>query len=266
MIGSLFSGIGGLELGLEWAGLGPVAWQVEIDPFCREVLAKHWPSAVRDVRDVRDAGRRTLPRVDFVVGGFPCQDVSSLGKRRGLDGPRSGLWVEFRRVVEELSPKGVVVENVTSGSPKWLPRVVADLESLGYRVRTLRIAARDVGAPHRRSRIFILGVADTDGEHLREQPRRSGRSDWEGSPEPRGARRRTTQPRLGGGSDGVPAGLDANRWPAGPGTQHAWEPPRTVAPRSLPDRGARLAALGNAVVPQTARIAGLVLREMMGRS
>lgn len=88
-IGSLFSGIGGLELGLERSGLGTVAWQCEIDPFCRAVLARHWPDAMRyeDVRTV-DA---TAPSVDVICGGFPCQDVSLAGKRGGLDAPRSGL-------------------------------------------------------------------------------------------------------------------------------------------------------------------------------
>ena len=77
-IGSLFSGIGGLELGLEWAGLGPVVWQCEIDPFCRAVLEKHWPNVTRyeDVTAIRN-----YPHVDLVCGGFPCQDVSSAGKR-----------------------------------------------------------------------------------------------------------------------------------------------------------------------------------------
>lgn len=89
MIGSLFSGIGGLELGLERAGLGPVAWQVESDPFCRAVLARHWPQATRytDVRLVRGAA---LAPVDVLCGGFPCQDVSDAGLRAG------GAWPALR--------------------------------------------------------------------------------------------------------------------------------------------------------------------------
>lgn len=112
-IGSLFSGIGGLELGLQWSGLGPVRWQVEIDPFARGILAMHWPHA-RRYRDVREVGAATLPWVDVVCGGFPCQDVSQAGKGAGLGGARSGLWSEFARVVRELRPWCVLVENVAA--------------------------------------------------------------------------------------------------------------------------------------------------------
>lgn len=162
-IGSLFSGIGGLELGLEAAGVGEVLWQVELDSFARRVLAKHWPHVDRSVEDVRHAGSATLARVDVVCGGFPCQDVSSAGKGAGLAGARSGLWFEFRRIIAELRPRAVVVENVASGASRWLCQVRTDLHALGYRTRALGIAACDVGAPHRRRRIFILALADADG-------------------------------------------------------------------------------------------------------
>src|SRR5512146_2306862 len=109
-IGSLFSGIGGLELGLERAGLGPVVWQVEKDAYCRAVLAKHWPDATR-YEDVKDVGRGNLHNVDLICGGFPCQDVSCAGKRAGISGERSGLWTEFARITGELRPRYVIVEN-----------------------------------------------------------------------------------------------------------------------------------------------------------
>ena len=89
-IGSLFSGIGGLDLGLERAGLGPVLWQVEIDEACRRCLASHWPSATR-FADVRAVGSDRLAAVDLVCGGFPCQDLSSSGRRAGLAGFSLGL-------------------------------------------------------------------------------------------------------------------------------------------------------------------------------
>lgn len=170
-IGSLFSGIGGLELGLEAAGVGHVAWQVEIDDFCRRILAKHWPEAAR-YDDVRTVGRGVLPHVDVICGGYPCQDVSGAGKGAGLSGSRSGLWFEFARIVDELRPRYVIVENVASGARRWLPQVRADLLGLGYHTRAYRIAAADVGAGHLRRRIFVVAwanVADADGGGQRAQ-------------------------------------------------------------------------------------------------
>jgi DNA (cytosine-5)-methyltransferase 1 len=162
-IGSLFSGIGGLELGLEWSGLGHTVWQVEQDRFCSAVLAKHWPQAER-FNDVRTVGKANLAPVDLVCGGFPCQDVSSSGKGAGLAGERSGLWREFARILGELRPQWVVVENVTSGARKWLDAIVRQLEQLGYAVLPLPLSASDCGAPHRRSRLFVVAYAHRGGE------------------------------------------------------------------------------------------------------
>lgn len=159
-IGSLFSGVGGLELGLEWAGLGPTIWQVEQSDFCRAVLAKHWPEVDRSVTDVRLASSSNLVPVDVLCGGFPCVDVSAAGKGAGLHAPRSGLWFEYLRVVTELRPRIVVVENVESGARRWLCEVRSCLQELGYRTRAMGISAADVGAPHLRKRIFVVAHAD----------------------------------------------------------------------------------------------------------
>jgi DNA (cytosine-5)-methyltransferase 1 len=158
-IGSLFSGIGLLELGLEVAGVGHVVFQVESDPFCRLILAKHWPRA-RRYEDVCDVGCHNLPCVDVLCGGFPCQGLSVAGKRRGLADPRSGLWREFARIVEETRPRYVVVENVPGLVANGLDQVVGDLERAGYVVEGRILAASDVGAPHRRERLFLLAYAD----------------------------------------------------------------------------------------------------------
>jgi DNA (cytosine-5)-methyltransferase 1 len=169
VIGSLFSGIGGIELGLERAGLGPVAWQVEVDVFCRGVLATHWPRA-RRFDDVRRVGAAELAPVDLICGGFPCQDVSAAGRGAGIDGERSGLWREFRRVVEELAPRIVVVENVASGKRRWMPAVRGDLHVLGYRSVAVEVSAFDVGSPQRRARVFVVASnADRDAVWLDEQ-------------------------------------------------------------------------------------------------
>lgn len=172
-VGSLFSGIGGLDLGLERAGLGPVLWQAESDPYCRRVLARHWPEAKR-YADVRNIRRGRVPEVDVVAGGFPCQDVSLAGSGEGLRGRRSGLWSEFARVVRELRPRAVVVENVSALRRRGLDEVLADLASLGFDATWDCLPAAAVGAPHRRDRLFLVAwrVSDADGFELRLGPER----------------------------------------------------------------------------------------------
>ena len=112
----LFSGIGGFSLGLERAGMQTVAF-CEIEPFCRAVLAKHWPG-VKIYEDIRTLTAATLERdgiaVDVICGGFPCQDISVAGRGAGLAGERSGLWREYFRLVGELRPRVVIVENVAA--------------------------------------------------------------------------------------------------------------------------------------------------------
>ena len=156
-IGSLFSGIGGLELGLERAGLGDVVWQVEKDEWCRGILTTHWPGAER-FDDVCTVGATTRAPVDIICGGFPCQDVSGAGKGAGLAGARSGLWYEYRRIIGELQPAACVVENVNSGARRWVPHVRRDLHLLGYRTRAYALSAFDVGAPHLRRRVFVVAT------------------------------------------------------------------------------------------------------------
>jgi DNA (cytosine-5)-methyltransferase 1 len=157
--GSLFAGIGGIDLGLERAGMH-CEWQVEIDDYARQVLAKHWPS-VRRWRDVR-----TFPpepakawRCDLVCGGFPCQDISNAGRKVGIDGKRSGLWSEFARILGIVQPRYVLVENVPALTLRGLHRVLGDLAQLGFDAEWDRIPAASVGAPHRRWRLFIVAYA-----------------------------------------------------------------------------------------------------------
>lgn len=321
-IGSLFSGIGGLELGLERAGLGSTIFQVEQDLFCRAVLAKHWPHADRSVTDVRAVTTSALLRPRWLCGGFPCQDVSGAGKGAGLAGERSGLWFVFRDIIEYFRPAGGVVENVASGKRRWLCQVRSDLHALGYRTRAVQISAANVGAPHLRERVFVLALGDPGGQRLAGWA--GERSDYgpklapakraggEPMADPfgelvrlesggRGARRTgATEPgdvrevgisaRLGFGqgagtraersrfaesaspsgseaesglgrvSHGLSAGVDGHRWPAPRGADpFSWEPSRTIQGKQE-HRRARLKALGNAVVPQCALVAGLTLR------
>jgi DNA (cytosine-5)-methyltransferase 1 len=157
-IGSLFSGIGGLELGLEWAGLGPVLWQVEKDPYCLKVLEKHWPG-VRRYEDVKTIGRSVAP-VDLICGGFPCQDLSYAGRGAGIKkSTRSGLWFEYARIISELRPRFVVVENVPALLTRGMDIVLGELAALGYDAWWDCIPAQAVGAPHRRDRVFVVAHA-----------------------------------------------------------------------------------------------------------
>ena len=166
-IGSLFSGIGGLELGLEHATGGRVCWQVERDAWCRDVLAKHWPDAVRydDVCTVNG-----LPAVDLICGGFPCQDVSLAGKRAGFGGERSSLWREYRRIIADVRPRLVFVENVpgllTADDGHAFAEVLGDLAALGFDATWDVFRASDVGAPHRRERLFLLAYRDGERREL----------------------------------------------------------------------------------------------------
>lgn len=155
-VGSLFAGIGGFDLGFERAGL-EIRWQVEIDPFCRAVLAKHWPD-VRRYEDVRTVGSE-LEYVDVIVGGFPCQDISFAGGGAGLDGERSGLWVEYRRLVGELRPRYVVVENVAALTARGLGQVLSDLADRGFDAEWAGLPACAFGTPHARQRLFVMAYA-----------------------------------------------------------------------------------------------------------
>jgi len=157
--GSLFSGIGGFDLGFEQAGM-QCAWQCEIDKHARSVLATHWPG-VPCIEDVRDVRRDTVAAVDLICGGFPCQDLSVAGKRAGLAGERSGLWFEFHRVLADLRPQWVVVENVpgllSSHRGADFAIVLRGLVELRYGVSWRILDAQYFGVAQRRRRVFIVG-------------------------------------------------------------------------------------------------------------
>ena len=153
--GSLFTGIGGLDLGLERAGMS-CRWQVEIDPYARRVLERHWPSVQRwdDVRTFPPPGWDG--QVDLICGGFPCQDISDAGSRSGINGERSGLWSEFFRIVCLVRPRYVLVENVAALSRRGLGRVLGDLAFLGCDAEWGVLSSCRMGAPHTRERMFVI--------------------------------------------------------------------------------------------------------------
>lgn len=158
-VGSLFSGIGGFEFGLERAGGFKTVWQCEIDPFCLKVLEKHWPG-VKRFADIKKMGvEEEIPHVDVVCGGFPCQPVSCAGKRKGKEDER-WLWPEFCRVVCCVRPEWVLIENVpgllSADAGRLFAGILRDLSESGYDAEWNIVSAASVGAPHLRKRVFIV--------------------------------------------------------------------------------------------------------------
>jgi len=240
-------------------------WQIENDPYCNRVLAKHWPGVKRygDIREVQGA---SLEKPDVLCGGFPCQDVSNAGKRAGIDGERSRLWGEMCRLVREIRPRIVVVENVPGLLVRGMGRVLGDLAESGYDAEWGCLPACAVGAPHIRNRVFILAytakyragrgqqfpqggeeagnVANTES-HLR----RASRDDRPETPDRRSAD--VANPNF------QPLGRIAES--RGQCNQWAVEPDVGRVADGVPRRVDRLRGLGNAVVPQVAEYIGRLI-------
>ena len=231
--GSLFAGIGGFDLGFERAGM-ECKWQVEIDEYANRVLKKHWP----DVR--RHGDIKTFPpgepddwRVDCICGGFPCQDISYAGKGAGLDGERSGLFYEAVRIIRELEPRVVVLENVAALLTRGMDDVLGTLASLGFDAEWDVLSAAAFGLPHYRERVFIVGF-NRNHAGLRGWPTKSAIPRIE----PNYSRIRAEefmqdQPCMVGVDDGIPRYVDGRR------------------------------GLGNAVVPQVAEWIGRRVVELL---
>jgi DNA (cytosine-5)-methyltransferase 1 len=223
-VGSLFSGIGGFDLGLERAGM-EIKWQVENNDYCRRVLRKHWPS-VPCHYDSRSINWRDLPAVDLICAGFPCQPFSVAGKRRGSADNRS-LWMEVSRCLTVLRPAWFLGENVPGFIKMALDQVCADLESLGYQVWPVCLPACAVDAPHIRQRIWI--VAYHDGKRSKKQ--------WKSVTNETAFLRNQW----------------ASQWPAEPGICRVVD--------GVPYRVDRLRGLGNSIVPQIAEALGRMILE-----
>jgi DNA (cytosine-5)-methyltransferase 1 len=237
--GSLFAGIGGFDLGFERAGM-VCKWQVEIDDYANRVLAKHWPNVHRE-RDIRETGPHNLERVNVICGGFPCQDISYAGLGAGLDGARSGLFFEAIRLVRELRPQFVVLENVAALLDRGLDRVLGTLAEIGFDAEWHCIPASAVGSPQQRERAFVVaydcgvGVSRVCAEQVPRFDAFSWVEDvrrFEDLPE----RCDLYTSRLCGSRDGVPSLVD------------------------------RLRGLGNAVVPQVAEYIGRCIVASVSRA
>lgn len=156
-VGSLFSGIGGLDLGLEQAGMRTV-WQVEYDDWARGKLEENFPHTEK-FKDVREVGKHNLRPVDLICGGFPCQDISIGGGMLGLNGKRSGLWFDFYRILCELRPRYALIENVANLVVLGLDRVLSDLAWSGFDAEWQVLPGAAFGSPDERERLFILAYA-----------------------------------------------------------------------------------------------------------
>ena len=264
-VGSLFSGIGGIDLGLERAGM-TVKWQSEIDPFACKVLKKHWPD-IPNLGDIKTVDWSNVEPVDLIAGGYPCQPFSTAGKRQGENDPRH-LWPYFRNSISAIRPSFALLENVRGHLSMGGTTVIADLASIGYDCEWRLISAASIGANHRRDRIII--VAYPQGKYSNgkfdfarnckqsETPTQLGNScrsenvaypssggrirrrfTFEGFNEEvrehalRSAQYWQTEPNMGRMADGVPRRVD------------------------------RLRGLGNAVVPQVAEYVGRLILQSL---
>lgn len=236
---SLFSGIGGLERGLE-AGLADAGLrartttQVECNPYVREVLAREWPHAKR-FDDVRTVDGAKLGKIDVMIGGSPCVDISLSGKRGGFAAPRSGLWVQFTRLIDETAPPVVVWENVPGAlcphkhQRAAIATVLEDFRERGYDALWIVVPAAVVGAPHLRRRLFVIAWRPEALTARRAKPAR-------------------TPPR-------------EPTWPAAPGRRAPrGEPAREIpAASAIPFHMERIEAVGNCVVPPVGYVVGRIV-------
>ena len=271
-VGSLFAGIGGFDLGLTRAGFD-IAWQVEIDPYCQRVLAKHWPHVQR-YGDIQSVDWGTVEPVDVLCGGFPCQDISLAGKGAGLAGERSGLWFEYAKAIEALTPRYVIIENVAALRSRGLDQVLGALAALGYDAEWHCIPASAVGAPHRRDRVWLAAYTQgtgTWGNDCRIRPRTCGTGGTGGRQATAVADTERERPQRRGdgravtGSSGLcgGAGTDENESIRRAGIGWLPEPDVGRVAHGVPSRVDRLRGLGNAIVPQIAEMIGawILLRE-----
>tara|TARA_Y100001963_G_scaffold11662_1_gene14751 strand:+ start:35 stop:889 length:855 start_codon:yes stop_codon:yes gene_type:complete len=268
-IGSLFSGIGGLEMGLEWATGARTLFQVEQDQYCRSVLKKHWPNACRKITDVKNITADNVPAVDILCGGFPCQDISTCGSGEGINGKKSKLWFEFDRIIRDIRPGYVVLENVPALTTRGLGVVLGSLAAIGYNAQWGVLSAAAVGAPHLRRRIFIIGKMANANSKQR-QTRRIPIGIQEEQLEPNSIRDSVANAnsiRLPGPGQPIDASNTTQNRKRKTnklvnvriGDHWKTEPGLGRVANGVPNRSHRLRALGNAVVPQVSYQVGLRL-------
>ena len=244
-IGSLFSGIGGLEIGLERTGRFKTLWNSDNDEYCQGILKKIWPDCpvYGDVKSVRVENE--IQKVDVICGGFPCQDLSLARNNRGpgdlgkgLEGPKSGLYREFMRIIEEFKPKGFIMENVPVLVNRGLGIILNEASQLGYDVEWHVVSAKSVGGPHLRKRVFIMGYAN--------------------SSHPQGKRESIGVQQEQSDTDGPSYRRPDKTWPTEPGVCRVVD--------GVPNWSHRVRALGNAVVPKVSELVGYRMLDLLDKS
>jgi len=238
--GSLFSGIGGIDLGLERCGF-KVKWQSEIDPYSSRVLKKHWPH-IPNLGDIKEIKWDEVERVDVIAGGYPCQPFSLAGYRRGEKDERH-LWDYYCTAISVLRPRVAFLENVRGHYSLGFDRVLGDLADIGYDAEWQIVSAQSVGAPHLRERLICLSYPNRDG---------MGAFNERGMGEGTIAERRKVC--VTDHSSGSTSRTNGN-W--------LLEPLVGRVADGVPDRVDRLRGLGNAVVPQVAEYVGWIIRDLL---
>jgi DNA (cytosine-5)-methyltransferase 1 len=278
----------------------------EIKPFCRAVLAKHWPH-VPCYDDVRTLSAERLAanaatgdvHIDVICGGFPCQDVSLAGARAGLDVERSGLWSEYARIIGEVRPGHVIVENTPGLLSLGMGTVLSDLAALGYDAEWHCIPASAVGADHIRDRVWIIAYPNVSGVQIHDerwwQPRTpemgedAADLDRQGKLQPQG-HQQDQRRRFGDGAAARASDAHGSRSPRGmqagsinqnsgrygtwirlavesandfPGEHWDHKPILGRGVHGIPDRLDRIESLGNSVVPQVPEIIGRAIMKAM---
>jgi len=267
----LFSGIGGFSLGLEQTRGFETKQFVEVNEFCQKVLKKNWPE-VPIHNDIKTF--KPTEHYDVICGGFPCQDISFAGKGLGLEGERSGLWFEYKRVIREVGPEWVIIENVSALRSRGLVTVLKDLCEIGYDAEWHCIPASYVGAPHERDRIWIVGYPNgklVDNLLSRGCPKRSSETTSEGVlhsddpssdrdvPNSNGSRDQTRLPEQKQRKEGnTKVSNNSSGRSTGRKRESQWsvEPDVGRVANGVPLRVDRIKALGNSIVPQIATLIG----------
>lgn len=259
-VGSLFSGIGGIDLGLERAGMN-VLWHSEIDPYACRVLKKHWPH-VPNIGDITRVDWSNIPYVDVIAGGYPCQPFSLAGKRAGENDPRH-LWPYFRDAISHLRPRYALLENVRGHLTMGGVSVIGDLAALGYDCEWRVISAASVGANHRRDRLIVVAYTDS-GRCQQREPKAESIQGISGGSKRSNLAHTASRGRkevFGQALRIVERSNDKRLISATRSLPDWWqtEPRVGRVANGIPRRVDRLRGLGNAVVPQVAEVVGRLI-------